>query len=236
MIIITTVNLKENTMKLSESTVSFLKNYANINQSLEFREGSTLRTVSPLNTILASVEIGEDFPKTFPIYELNRFLGTLSLFKDPELVFSESSVSIKDGSHESTYHYCGSSSMFQTPPEKEIDFPDAEVSFELSEDIFKKTINAANTLGLPEVVVQGDGKEIYILVSDTANVTSDSFSTVVGSTDRTFRMIFKLENLSKIMEGTYDVRLSSKRISHFKRQSDTLNYWIALEANSSYDE
>ena len=70
-------------MKLSESTVSFLKNYANINQSLEFREGSTLRTVSPLNTILASVEISEDFPKTFPIYELNRFLGTLSLFKDP---------------------------------------------------------------------------------------------------------------------------------------------------------
>ena len=99
MIIITNVKLKENTMKLSESTVSFLKNYANINQSLEFREGSTLRTVSPLNTILASVEISEDFPKTFPIYELNRFLGTLSLFKDPELDFSENSVSIKDCNH-----------------------------------------------------------------------------------------------------------------------------------------
>ena len=102
--------------------------------------------------------------------------------------------------------------------------------------LFKKTINAANTLGLPEVVIQGDGSEIRILVSDTVNSTSDSFSTVVGSTDKTFRMIFKLENLNKLMEGTYDVRLSSKRISHFKRQSDTLNYWIALEANSSYDE
>ena len=64
-------------MKLSENTVGFLKNYATINQSLEFREGNLLRTVSPLNTILASVEISEDFPKTFPIYELNRFLGTL---------------------------------------------------------------------------------------------------------------------------------------------------------------
>ena len=47
-------------MKLSDSTTSFLKNYANINQSLEFREGNILRTVSPLNTILASVEISED--------------------------------------------------------------------------------------------------------------------------------------------------------------------------------
>ena len=76
-------------MKLSENTVGFLKNYATINQSLEFREGKLLRTVSPLNTILASVEISEDFPKTFPIYELNRFLGTLSLFNDPDLDFEK---------------------------------------------------------------------------------------------------------------------------------------------------
>ena len=235
MIIITTVNLKENTMKLSENTVSFLKNYANINQSLEFREGSTLRTVSPLNTILASVEISEDLPKTFPIYELNRFLGTLSLFNDPELDFTDNGVSITDTNHEATYRYCGSSSMFQTPPEKEIDCPVAEVEFELTLDVFKKTINAANTLGLPEIVIEGDGTETRIVVSDTGNTTSDNFSTAVGPTDKIFRMIFKTENLNKLMEGTYDVRLSSKRISHFKRTTDTLNYWIALEQNSSFD-
>ena len=79
----------ENKMKVSERTTNLLKNYANINQSIEFREGNILRTVSPLNTILASVEISEDLPKTFPIYELNRFLGTLSLFDDPELDFTD---------------------------------------------------------------------------------------------------------------------------------------------------
>ena len=173
-------------MKLSENTVGFLKNYANINQSLEFREGKLLRTVSPLNTILASVEINEDFPKTFPIYELNRFLGTLSLFNDPELDFTDNGVSIKDSNHEATYRYCGSSSMFQTPPEKDISFPEADVEFELSQDVFKKTINAANTLGLPEVVIEGDGNETRIVVSDTGNTSSDNFSTGVGSTDKTF--------------------------------------------------
>ena len=235
MIIFITVNLKENTMKLSESTVGFLKNYANINQSLEFREGKVLRTVSPLNTILASVEISEDLPKTFPIYELNRFLGTLSLFNDPELDFTDNGVTISDSNHEATYRYCGSSSMFQTPPEKNITFPDAEVSFELSLEQFKKTINAANTLGLPEVVVEGDGTEIRLLVSDTGNVSSDSFSTGVGPTDKTFRMIFKTENLNKLMEGTYEVKLSSKRISHFKRTTDSLQFWIALEQNSTFE-
>ena len=226
----------ENKMKVSERTTNLLKNYASINQSIEFREGNILKTVSPLNTILASVEIEEEFPQTFPIYELNRFLGTLSLFNNPELNFMDNGVNISDDNHKAIYRYCGSSSMFQTPPDKDITFPDAEVNFELSQEQFKKTINAANTLGLPEVVVEGDGTEIRLLVSDTGNVSSDNFSTKVGSTDKTFHMIFKTENFSTIAEGAYNVSLSSKRISHFKREGDSLQYWIALEQNSTFEE
>ena len=226
----------ENKMKVSERTINLLKNYANINQSIEFREGNVLKTVSPLNTILASVEVEEVFSRTFPIYELSRFLGTLDLFNNPELDFTDNGVSITDDKHEATYRYCGSSSMFQTPPDKDITFPDAEINFDLSQEQFKKTINAANTLGLPEVVVEGDGTEIRLLVSDTGNVSSDNFSTKVGSTDKTFHMIFKTENFSTIAEGAYNISLSSKRISHFKREGDSLQYWIALEQNSTFEE
>ena len=226
----------ENKMKVSERTINLLKNYANINQSIEFREGNVLKTVSPLNTILASVEVEEVFSKTFPIYELSRFLGTLDLFNNPELDFTDNGVSITDDKHEATYRYCGSSSMFQTPPDKDITFPDAEINFDLSQEQFKKTINAANTLGLPEVVVEGNGTEIRLLVSDTGNVSSDNFSTKVGSTDKTFHMIFKTENFSTIAEGAYNISLSSKRISHFKREGDSLQYWIALEQNSTFEE
>ena len=223
-------------MKVSERTINLLKNYANINQSIEFREGNVLKTVSPLNTILASVEVEEVFSRTFPIYELSRFLGTMDLFNNPELDFTDNGVSITDDKHEATYRYCGSSSMFQTPPDKDITFPDAEINFDLSQEQFKKTINAANTLGLPEVVVEGDGTEIRLLVSDTGNVSSDNFSTKVGSTDKTFHMIFKTENFSTIAEGAYNISLSSKRISHFKREGDSLQYWIALEQNSTFEE
>ena len=222
-------------MKVSERTTNLLKNYANINQSIEFREGKILKTVSPLNTILASGEVEEEFPRTFPIYELNRFLGTLSLFNDPVLHLDESGVTIADDKHSAIYRYCGSSSMFQTPPEKNISFPDPEVQFQLSLQQFKTTINAANTLGLPEVVVESNNEDIELVVSDTGNASSDRFSSTVGKTDKTFRMIFKTENLNKIMEGDYVVALSSKRISHFKRTTDSLQYWIALEQNSSYE-
>ena len=119
-------------MKVSERTINLLKNYANINQSIEFREGNVLKTVSPLNTILASVEVEEVFSRTFPIYELSRFLGTLDLFNNPELDFTDNGVSVTDDKHEATYRYCGSSSMFQTPPDKDITFPDAEINFDLS--------------------------------------------------------------------------------------------------------
>ena len=223
-------------MKVSDRTTNLLKNYANINQSLEFRAGKVLRTVSPLNTILASVEIEEDFPQTFPIYELSRFLGTLDLFNNPELDFMDNGVNITDDNHKAIYRYCGSSSMFQTPPDKDITFPEPEVEFQLTQELFRKTINAANTLGLPEIVVEGDGSEIKLLVSDTGNVSSDNFSTKVGSTDKTFHMIFKTENFSTIAEGAYNVSLSSKRISHFKREGDSLQYWIALEQNSTFEE
>jgi hypothetical protein len=223
-------------MKVSERTTNLLKNYANINQSIEFREGNVLKTVSPLNTILASVETEEEFPRTFPIYELNRFLGTLDLFNNPELDFMDNGVNITDDNHKAIYRYCGSSSMFQTPPDKDITFPEPEVEFQLTQELFKKTINAANTLGLPEIVVEGDGSEIKLLVSDTGNVSSDNFSTKVGSTDKTFHMIFKTENFSTIAEGAYNVSLSSKRISHFKREGDSLQYWIALEQNSTFEE
>ena len=125
--------------------------------------------------------------------------------------------------------------MFQTPPEKNISFPDPEVQFQLSHQQFKTTINAANTLGLPEVVVESNNEDIELVVSDTGNASSDRFSSTVGKTDKTFRMIFKTENLNKIMEGDYVVALSSKRISHFKRTTDSLQYWIALEQNSSYE-
>ena len=222
-------------MKVSERTTNLLKNYANINQSIEFREGNVLKTVSPLNTILASVETEEEFPRTFPIYELNRFLGTLDLFNNPELDFMDNGVNITDDNHKAIYRYCGSSSMFQTPPDKDITFPEPEVEFQLTQELFKKTINAANTLGLPEIVVEGDGSEIKLLVADTGNVSSDNFSTKVGSTDKTFHMIFKTENFSTIAEGAYNVSLSSKRISHFKREGDSLQYWIALEQNSTFD-
>ena len=75
----TTRNLSSMTMKLSESTVNLLKNFSSINQSILFKEGTKLRTISVMKNILVEANVAEEFPRDFGIYDLNQFLNGLSL-------------------------------------------------------------------------------------------------------------------------------------------------------------
>ena len=66
-------------MKLSDITLSLLKNFSTINQSILFKQGSKLRTISVMKNIYAEASIGENLPKDFGIYDLNQFLNGLGL-------------------------------------------------------------------------------------------------------------------------------------------------------------
>ena len=46
---------------------------------------------------------------------------------------------------------------------------------------------------------------------------------------------FKVENL-KMISGDYDVSVSSKSISHFKNKKLPIEYWIALEPDSTINK
>ena len=77
-------------MKLSESTLLLLKNFKDINQSILFKKGSKLRTMSVMKNILAEATIDEELPKDFGIYDLSQFLNGLELHKPhvPNLDFT----------------------------------------------------------------------------------------------------------------------------------------------------
>ena len=67
-------------MKLSNHTTSVLKNFATINQNLVIKEGNEMSTMSAMKNIIARATVEETFPKEIAIYDLNEFLGALSLF------------------------------------------------------------------------------------------------------------------------------------------------------------
>ena len=220
-------------MKLSESTVNLLKNFSSINQSILFKEGSKLRTISVMKNILVEANINEEFDKDFGIYDLNQFLNGLSLHASPELDFTNDEyVVIKEGRMRSKYFFADPS-VIVAPPEKEITLPSEDVSFELTSQQLEKLKKAASVYQLPDVSVIGEAGVIKLVARDKKNDTSNDFCIVVGETESEFVFNFKEENL-KIVPGNYDVVVSSKLLSRFTNQNIDVTYYIALEPDSSF--
>ena len=228
------MKLRPHTMKLSDKTLTLLKNFSNINQSILFKHGSSLRTISVMKNILAEAHIDEEIPKDFGIYDLNQFLNGLALHQKPELDFQDDSyVMIREGRMRSKYFFADPK-VIVTPPEKEITLPSEDVSFQLSTSQLDKLLKAAAIYQLPDLAVVGGDGVVKVLVRDKKNDTSNDFSIVVGETDKKFSFNFKVENI-KIVPGTYDIVVSQKLLSRFTCQNYSLKYYIALEPDSTFE-
>lgn len=224
-------------MKLSKQTVAILNNYSDINQSILVKKGDQLRTISVMKNILAEAKIEEEFPKDFAIYDLPQFLKVLRLHQDPELDFSEDNyVTIREGRNRSRYFFADPN-VIVSPPEKQLNLPTEDITFQINQGHLNQLLQAANTLDLPDLAVIGDAGVIRLSVRDKKNDTSNDHSIVVGETDKQFSFNFKVENI-KILPGNYTVTISSKCLSKFTNtvESQALDYFIALEPDSVYND
>jgi hypothetical protein len=220
-------------MKLSDNTISILKNFSGINQSLLFKQGNTLKTISVMKNILAEATIEEDLPKDFGIYDLNQFLNGLSLHKNAELDFeNDNYIVIREGKSRSKYFFADPSVII-TPPDKSINLPSQDVCFLLDTKELDRLLKAAAVYQLPDLSVVGEAGVVKLVVRDKKNDTSNDFSVVVGETDDVFTFNFKVENL-RILPGTYEVVISEKLLSQFKNTNIDVSYWVALEPDSTF--
>ena len=221
-------------MKLSDLTLALLKNFSNINQSILFKQGNKLRTMSVMKNILAEATIDEELPKDFGIYDLGQFLNGMGLHQSPELDFTnDNHVLIKEGRSRSKYFFADPSVII-TPPEKAITLPSEDVTFDLSTDQLDKLLKAAAVYQLPDLSVIGGSGEVKIVVRDKKNDTSNTYAVKVGTTDAQFCFNFKVENL-KLLPGDYQVTISKQNASLFRDVNRDLEYLIALEPDSKYE-
>ena len=210
-------------MKLSDNTLSVLKNFSTINQSILFKQGNRLRTISVMKNILAEATIEEELPKDFGIYDLSQFLNGLGLHQSPDLDFEDDSyVVIKEGRMRSKYFFADPNVII-TPPEKPIELPSEDVTFDLSTDQLDKLLKAAGIYQLPDLSVVGENGVVKVLVRDKKNDTTNDFAITVGETESTFIFNFKVENI-KILPGTYHVVVSQKLLSRFSSKNYDLTY------------
>ena len=227
-------------MKLSNDTVTVLKNFSTINQNIVVKPGKNISTMSAMKNIVAKATVTEEFPQEFAIYDLNEFLSALSLFENPDLDFKEDFVIMtEDDSSSKTLKYWYSDPSVVTTLEKEITMPSPEVSFNLSSNILSDIQKAAAVIGVPDMVltngrIGGSDLKVTDKKNDTANDYSISFDTDSDNQDANYKFWFKVENL-RLLPGSYDVKVSSKKISHFKNTNVDVEYFIALEPESTYD-
>ena len=220
-------------MKLSDNTLTVLKNFASINNSILMKKGTHLRTISVAKNILAEADIAEEFPRDVAVYDLNQFLNGMSLHQDPDLDFKEDSyLTIREGRRKVKYFYADPAVII-SPPDKEITLPTEDVHFQLESTSLEKLLKAAAIYQLPDLSLIGQNNEILLVVRDKKNDTSNEYSIIVGETDKQFVFNFKVENI-KIIPGAYDVVVSSKLLSKFTNSNYNLTYYIALEPDSTF--
>lgn len=222
-------------IKLSNETFDILKNYASINSNILVNPGNKISTISPIKNILSEAEVSENFEVSFGIWDLPKFLGTFSIFKDPELEFYEKYVLISNGYSSIQYYY--SDPKLLTVPTKKINMPKIDLSFSISKDEIQELKKAASILGVSDLTIENnESDDLLIKVHDKKDKTSNSYVLNIETEKQfigNFSLNFVIENL-KLIPDDYTVDISSNIVSRFSSSNRNICYWIALEMDSTY--
>ncbi len=221
-------------MNISNETLDVLRNFSSINSGLTVKEGNELRTVSAMKNIFAKAIVSENFDKEHSIYDLSEYLGAVSLFDTPTFEFNAEKVIVAENDNSVTYYYADPQMVIS--PQKDINMPEPEISFDLDEGVLDSLHKASSVLSLPDMVLSSDGTTVVLTVKDKKNATSNIFSkTVAQGNGSTYEMFLRIENI-KLIPGDYTVFVSSKGIAHFTNRKQAIEYFIALEPDSNYNE
>jgi hypothetical protein len=215
-------------MRLSKETIAILKNFAAINSNILIKPGTKITTVSPHFNIYVEANIQEEFDAEVPIWDLNQFLGVISMFANPDLEFNDKYVDISNGMSSIRYHYSDASLL--DVPKKEIKLPGEIFSFDLNESSLNEMIKAANILQVNDLEIRGENGKLGIFIHDNKNDTSNSFSILIDEnyTGPDYLGKIKVSDL-KLYPGSYKVYLTKTIISKFVHESGNLFYIIATE-------
>lgn len=216
-------------MQLSETTIEILKNFATLNEGIVLNEGSLLVTVGGKD-IFARAVVPDVFPKRCAIPNIRKVLGVVSLMDSSDLQFEDNQLVIQNDRQVVRITYADFDAIL-TPKSDDLKVPFSEVTFSVSAADLSKTISGSAVLGLPEISITGDGQNINLRAINIKDKTADSFSTIVGQSDKQFKMVYKVERLNKLLARDYEVTLSKYGITRFSHTDVT--YMVAAEPTAS---
>lgn len=215
-------------MKISKKTLAILKNFSTINQSIVISAGNKLQTISNVKDVFGLADIEENFESRFAIYDLNEFLGVVSLFEDPEYSFNDNSVAITEGNLEQTYYFADESVITQ-PPENGITLPSVEVTFNLTREQLQSLVKAAAINSATDLTFTNGNVKVH----NKSVPTSNSFVIQnVGNSEAEYSLSISVDKL-KMVADDYVIDVCAKGLAHFKG-TQGIEYFVALQPDSKY--
>ncbi len=216
-------------MKLTDRTLTVLKNFSAINGGVVLRSGTKQRTMSPDKCILVEAILEDTIPQDFGIYDLNQFLGNVLTIGSPELLFTDQSVTMTDGELALTFYSCAPN-LIISPPDRELALSNVDVSFTLTNAVLTKLLKLASMNSLPNLTIIGKNGELRLQTHERNNDTSNFASVKIGDyAGDDFSNSFKTENL-KLIPDDYTVELQIGRFARFKNKDNNLTYFVSFEA------
>lgn len=209
---------------LTPRTEEILKNFATINASILIEEGNVIRTVSNTKNTLAEAKVDVNFPKTFGIYELPRFLSSISLVENPVLSVDEHYIHVKNETK--TLDYILSDYSNWTKPPKGGIQVEYNNSFKLTKEDLANIMKCMSVLRSPDLSFEGNGSKVSVRLLDAKNPTGDVFTMDIEETTETFKIFVKPE-FFKLIPGEYNVSINNRVV---KFSNDELTYWLAATA------
>lgn len=224
-------------MEISANTVNVLKNFASVNSNIVLKPGNKIMTISEAKNILAEATIPESFDSIVGIYDLHEFLNILGLVDKPSVSFGDSSMRIGGHGGRALVNYYYADPEILTTPTKPITMPEADVWFDLDESTVAGLKRAASIFGHNQLVIEPEEGSVKLSVLDPENATANNYSILVdgGYNNDKFKFVLNITNL-KMLQTNYQVKISSKLISEFTSEDQSIKYWIALEKTSTYGE
>lgn len=226
-------------MKLSKRTIDIIKYLNTICPSILIREGNVLRTRNLSRTVLAKMQIEEEFPNEFLIYDISSFLRVLNLFDEPDVEFFDTHMIISQGTAKIRYMY-SAKELFTMAPSNE-DFVPSDTRWgmkvRLEQAEITNYLKAAAVMNLDIISFTKDN----VILFDSKNKDSNNFTVgyhneceFTGNAPASFAINFKTSDFN-IYTGAYTADFFCGKMTGVTMTSEDLNsiVWLGSQPSSS---
>lgn len=226
-------------MQISSNTISLLKNFSAINNSIYIKAGNEIWTTSPDKSVIGYCQVQETFPVDFGIYDLNRFLSLVSFFENPDFQFSEDEVKIVAYKSKTNYRFADPRIISHRNEFDKVEkyirntSPNLnyQIQFTLEDDDLQDFLKKSSVLKLSDVLITVQDGYVVLQSYDRKNDLSDKHVLRLDDEiSNTFSAHLSVDKF-KIVSGDYTV-LVGESVINFKNNKHDVQYWIAPDSDT----